>query len=86
MGTDPAESGVASVLNTPDQAADLLQVLARLRQPRSAHLDEVGRLGKHEIQQLSRRHAINETAPTGAGVARPGERFGVVAAKFDAGC
>ena len=61
-----AERRVAAVLDAANQRAHLLQVLARLQQPRAAHLHEIRRLGQHEIEQLGGRQPIDEPSPSRA--------------------
>ena len=60
---EPAERGVAAVLDAADQAAHLLQVLARLRQPGPGDLHRIGRLGEHAVDQLGRRQLIGQREP-----------------------
>ena len=62
---DSAQRGVAAVLDAAQERAELLEVLARLLEPRPAQLDAVGRLVEDEVDQLGRRHAVGAGAPPG---------------------
>jgi hypothetical protein len=64
---------VAAVLDAPDQPAELLDVLARLHQPRPAQLPRVARLGDDQVHQVGGRHPVRQCEPAWHGVAREGE-------------
>ena len=63
------ERGVAAVLDAADQAPNLLQVLARLREPGAADLHRIGRFGEHTVHHFGRRQLIGNGDPRGHAVA-----------------
>ena len=55
---------IATVLHTPQQRTDLLEVLPSLEKPRTAQFVRVCGLGQDEIHQFRGRHPINELQPS----------------------
>ena len=60
---DPRQRRVAAVLQPAHQAAQLLQVLARLGVAAAAELPGVGALVQHLVDELGRRQPVGQPAP-----------------------
>jgi hypothetical protein len=62
---DPGERGISAVLDAPHEAAHLLDVFPRLEPPAAPKLEGIRRLREDLLDQIGRRHAIDERDPTG---------------------